>query len=77
MLWNGYLLLKNLIHLLHKGKLLARLEWIDASQHLIEHQTKTVPVHRVAIVLVLDDLGSQVLGCTTEGLCPVIVLLET
>lgn len=56
------------MHLVNEGGVAARLEWVHTTEHLVEDEAQTVPVNRVSIALVLDDLGSEILSCPAETL---------
>lgn len=66
LLGDGDFLVKNLVHLLHERQILIRLERIHPRQHLVQHETETVPVHRVPVILISDYLRRQVFRRPTE-----------
>jgi len=74
---NGDLFVQYVVHLVNEALFLACLEWVDPSKHLIEDETETVPVNRVTILTVADNLRRQVLGSPTEAFSSAIGVLKT
>ena len=48
--------------------MVTRVERQSAAHHLVHDDPDPPPVHSPAVVIVLEDLGCQVLGGSTEGL---------
>lgn len=42
-------------------------EGVNPGDHLVDQHTQGPPVDWLAVALVLQDLGGQVFGCSTEG----------
>ena len=68
--------MKDIVHFVDKTFILACFEWVDSREHLVEDEAKAVPVHRVAILFVADDLWRKILRRTTETLSPVVAALK-
>ena len=48
--------MKDIVHFVDKTLILACFEWVDSSEHLVQDEAKAVPVNRVTILFVTDDL---------------------
>ena len=48
--------MKDIVHFVDKTFILACFKWVDSREHLVKDEAKAVPVHRVAILFVADDL---------------------
>ena len=55
---------------------MARLERVHASEHLVEDEAEGVPIDRVAVLFVTDDLRGQILRRTTERLGAAVSILK-
>ena len=53
--------------LLEELLVLTGVERQPAAHHLVHHHSHTPPVHRAAVVVVLEDFRGQVFGSATEG----------
>jgi hypothetical protein len=42
------------------------IEWWEASQHLVEQDTKGPPIHRLGVAIAKQKLRSKVFGSTAE-----------
>ena len=69
--------MQNFVHFLNQAQVLARLEWVHASEHLVEDEAEGVPIDRVAVLFVADDLWGQVFRRAAEGLCAAVSILKT
>ena len=69
--------MKYIVHFVDKTLILACFEWVDSCEHLVEDEAEGVPIDRVAVLFVADDLWGQVLRRAAEGLCAAVSILKT
>lgn len=63
------------VHLSNKWLVPVSFEGIIASDHLINNDAETVPIHTAIVLFVPDDFGSQVLRRPTKRLSHAVALL--
>ena len=50
-------------------------EGVDADLHLVNQDSQAPPVHRLAVAFLQQNFRREVLGGSTEGVCPTVDML--
>ena len=76
-LWDRDLFGEDIVHTLDKRHLSVCFEWVNTGEHLVKNKAPTVPVHRVAVLLIFNYFRCQVLRSAAKALGSTIAAIKT